>query len=202
MRFAVDISPGRSTEPRLPTPSLSSWVDEVAKPTSPPKCSTSDHRQGWSRLVARVRPTQPQPPIGPRAHTTWTAEPVAPPPAHRSLAGRRGSSRHRRLIRRSRLDRQSRVIGPRSIDVCAKHLVAVPRSITMSAAVRLELRRCNGPTRSMSRFAESSVVSAAWVRTVLGRRPSSCAPLRSSAPCASPPTSAWGSRSSTACTRP
>ena len=119
----------------------------------------------------------------------------------RSLAGRRGSSRHRRLIRRSRLDRQSRVIGPRDRSV-RQHLVAVPRSITMSAAVGLELRRCDGPIRSMSRFAESSVVSAAWVRTVLGRRPSGCAPLRSSAPCASPPTSAWGSRSSTACRRP
>src|SRR6266699_1237954 len=40
---------------------------------------------------------------------------------------------------------------------------------------------------------ESSVISAAWVGTVLGPRMSSCAPLRSSAPCASPPTSAWGS---------
>ena len=41
MTFA-SCGPTRSIEPRPPTPSLSSWVDAVAKTTSPPKRATSE----------------------------------------------------------------------------------------------------------------------------------------------------------------
>ena len=123
----------------------------------------------------------PPPPYGP-AKQPWTAK------THPANPGRTLDAKRHRYV------------------AATLSLMAVGyprRSITMPAAVCPELRRCNGPARSMSlSFGESSVVSAAWVGTVLGPRPSSCAPLRSSAPCALPPTSAWGSRSSTACTRP
>ena len=57
--------PTRSTEPRPPTPSLSSWVDEVAKPTSPPKCATSEPSPRLEPTGGTSTSTQPQPPRGP-----------------------------------------------------------------------------------------------------------------------------------------
>lgn len=128
----------------------------------------------------RAGPTRPNRVMGHR-QASRSAEPGTPSPVQpRRSSNSAGCDRH---------------WSPTGWPSCPDRSLCLP--------VRPELRRCNGPTRSMSlSFGESPVVSAAWVRTVLGPRPRSCAPLRSSAPCALPPTSAWGSRSSTACTRP
>lgn len=161
------------------------------------RCASSAHRCGECAWLPSAR-------IG-RMHAVPGSRVIASPPP------RDGRRRHPRAAASPSVT--SRDYCPRTRAQVAADLSASlsrptcrpsrTRTIAMSAAVCPELQRRNGPARSMwLSLGESSVVSAAWVGTVLGPRPSSCVPLRSSAPCALPPTSAWGSRSSTACTRP
>jgi hypothetical protein len=138
-----------------------------------------------------------------RQHVTWDAHRTAaalesrqtgPRRSRRSKAARPRPEEH---WRRRPIEALAVLGGERLVrSGCNSLTLSAPRTCSVSALMRWETSDA-----MVSRRRPRSVNSRAYWRLslrsrplatrVLGPRPSSCAPLRSSAPCASPPISAW-----------